>query len=89
MNMIRMVGIVTFFFFFSLTLICIYKDKLNVKIMNTVFIIADIIFYFCWCYATHQKGWLDAPMTLENISPLMCVVIPATVIMGDKLKKFA
>lgn len=91
MNMIQMLGIVTFFYFFSLTLICIYKDKLNVKIMNTVFIIADIAFYFCWCYASHQTRahGLTAPMTLENISPLMCVVIPATLIMGERLKKFA
>lgn len=89
MNMIQMVGIVTFFYFFTLTLICISKDKVSTGVMNMIFIIAGVVFFSCWCYATYLHRGKYSSMILENISPLMCIVIPATLIMSEKIRKYA
>jgi hypothetical protein len=90
MNMMVMLGIVTFFYFFSLTLICFNHDKMLPKFWNWVFIVADIIFFFCWTYAGYQRGWLaDGFLTLDNISPLMCTVVPLTCFMSEKVKDHA
>ena len=88
MNMILMLGIVSVFYFATLILICFYRDKINIKIGNLLFVIADVIFFFCWNYAAYQHGWLeDGFMTLENISPMVCTVIPFIYIMNDKVKR--
>lgn len=90
MNMMQMLGIVLFFYFVSLTLICFYRDKINVKVWNAVFVAVDIIAFFCWNIASYQHGWLDDRfMTLDNISPLMFTVIPLTYFMKDSIKEAA
>ena len=90
MNMQIMLGVGVLCYFLSLFLICYYKDKINVRVGNAVFIIADIILYLLWNLAYAEKGWLDDGfMTLENISPFIFTVIPLTVFMNSKTKDFA
>lgn len=90
MNMIQMLGIVSAVYFVTLLLICVYRNKINVKICNIAFIVADSIGMFLWTYACYLRGWLDDGwLTLDNISPLMFTVIPLTLIMKDSVKKYA
>ena len=90
MDMTVVLGIFTFFFFLSLFIMCYYRSKINVKVWNTVFIIADFIAYSCWNYASYQKGWLrDGWMTLGNISPLMFTIILLTPFMNEKIRDYA
>ncbi len=90
MNMMLMLGIVTFFYFFSLTLMCFYREKMNPKFWNLIFVIADLIFFLCWNLAGYWRGWLnDRFMTLDNISPLMCTVIPLTYLMRENVRDYA
>ncbi len=90
MHMMLMLGILTFIFFTTLFLMCIYRFKLNTKIWNTVFIVADVVCYFLWTYSYHLNDILgDKWLTLTNISPLMFTVIPLTLFMKDRLKMHA
>lgn len=90
MDMTLVLGIFTFFFFVTLSLMCFYRSKINVKLCDMLFIIADFIAYSCWNYASYQKGWLDDGwMTLGNISPLMFTVILLIPFMNDKTKEYA
>ena len=89
MHMMLMAGIILFLYFFSLALVCLYRDKINVKIFNLVFVITDVIFFFCWNYAADQKGWLEKRfMTLDNISPFTFTIIPFIYIMKDSVKEY-
>ncbi len=86
MNMILMLGIVTFLYFFSLTLMCFYREKMNPKFWNAVFVVADIIFFACWNLAAYERGWMkDRFMTLDNISPMMCTMIGLLFFMSPKV----
>ena len=90
MDMMMMLGILTAVFFVSLTLIGLYYDKINVKIFNTVFFIIDVIFYFIWCRAMYERGWLKGGFpTLGNISPMIFTMIPLTIFMKDKVREYA
>ena len=85
--MIVMLGIMTVFYFITLTLICLYRDKINIKVGNLIFVIVDVIFFFFWNLAGYQRGWLDDRfMTLDNISPMVCTMIPFIYVMNDKVK---
>ena len=87
MNMIVMLGILTVFYFITLTLICVYREKINTKICNLIFVIVDIVFFFCWTFAGYQKGWLnDGFLTLDNISPMVCTMIALIYLMNDKVR---
>ena len=55
MNMQIMLGVGVLCYFLSLFLICYYKDKINVRVGNAVFIIADIILYLLWNLAYAEK----------------------------------
>ena len=89
MNMMQMVGIMVVCYFITLTLLAFYRNIINVKVANTVFIIIDVIFLFCWTYAGYQRGWLeDGYLTLENISPFIMTLIPATVFLSDKVRSY-
>lgn len=89
MNMMQMVAIMVAFYFITLTLLCIYRSIINVKIANAIFIIVDLIFFLSWNYAAYLRGWLkDGFMTLENISPFIMTLIPLTVFMNEKVKKY-
>ena len=90
MNMIHMLGVLTIVFFSALTLMCIYRKKLNNPIINPLLIFACAVFFFCWNYAAYLRGWLsDGFMTLENISPFICTVILLTPFMSKRTKDFA
>lgn len=90
MDMTVVLGIFTFFFFVTVSLMCFYRSKINVKLCNTIFIIADFIAYSCWNYAAYQKGWLAGGwLTLGNISPLMFTIILLTPFLNDRVKDYA
>ena len=90
MNMQLMLGVGIACFFLSLFFLCFYKDKLNVKFFNGLFIVLDIIFFLLWNIAAAEKGWLaDGFMTMENISPFTFTVIPLTLFMNKKSKEYA
>ncbi len=88
MHMMLMAGIVLFIYFFSLALICLYRDKLNIKAFNCIFVITDIIFFFCWNYSYFQRGWLDEKfMTLDNISPMIFTMVGLLYFMSDGVRE--
>lgn len=85
-----MLGILAAVFFLSLTLICVYRDQINIKLFNVLFAIVDAIFYFIWNIGMYRRGWLNNGFkTLGNISPMIFTVIPFTFIMRDKVKEYA
>lgn len=89
MNMMQMVAIMVACYFITLTLLCIYRKVINVRIANLVFIIVDVIFFFFWNYAAYLRGWLDDGfMTLENISPFIMTLIPLTLLFNEKVKAY-
>lgn len=90
MHIMQMLGIITVVFFIALSLMCYFRDKLNNPIINDLFIVCDTFFLFCWTYAAYELNWLkDGFMTLENISPFICTVIPFTIFLSDKIKEYA
>ena len=90
MDMNLMLGILASVYFVSLTLICLYSKKINVKVFNIVFIVLDVIFYFIWNVGMYERGWLeDGFETLANISPFTFTLIPFTLLMKDKVKEYA
>ncbi len=89
MNMVQMVGIMVACYFITLTLLCIYRKMINIKVANTLFIIVDLVFFFGWTYASYQSGGLDdGYLTLDNISPMIMTLIPLTVFMSDRVKSY-
>ncbi len=90
MDMMLMLGILAAVYFVAFALICLYHDKLNIKIGNGVFICLDVVFYFLWNVGMYQSRWFDDIYdTLKNISPMMFTVIPLTCLMNDKVKNYA
>lgn len=90
MDMTVVLGIFTLIFFVTLSIMCFYRSKINVKVCNVVFILANFLAYSCWNYASYQKGWLrDGWMTLGNISPLMFTMILLTPFMNEKVREYA
>lgn len=90
MDMMLMLGILAAVYFVSLTLICFYRDAINTKIFNIVFIVCDLIFYFVWNIGMYHHGYLDDGFeTLGNISPMIFTVIPLTLFMKDSVKEYA
>lgn len=90
MHMIQMLGLVTLIYFVTLVLIAFNRDKINVKIGNRIFVIADIILYAFWMYGCYMTGSKITLFTLiGNISPLTCVIVAMTPIFSDKVKEHA
>ena len=90
MHMMLMLGILTFIFFITLFIMCLYRAKINFKVCNTLFIIVDLVAFSAWNYAAYLKGWLDSGwMTLGNISPLMFTVILLTPFMKEGVREYA
>jgi hypothetical protein len=82
-------GIFTFFFFVTLFLMCYYRSKINTRLINALFIVADLLAFSCWTYAGYQRGWINEGwMTLDNISPLMFTLILLTPFMNEKAKDY-
>ncbi|MBP3401783.1 MAG: hypothetical protein J6K85_01860 [Clostridia bacterium] len=89
MNMMQMVGIMVLCYFTSILALSFFHKYINVKLGNTIFIIADLVFFFAWNYAAYQRGWLESGfMTLGNISPFIMTLIPFTVLLSDKVREF-
>ena len=89
MDMTVVLGIFTFFFFVTLSIMCFYRSKINVKLCNILFLIADFLAYSAWNYAAYLKGWLKGGwMTLGNISPLMFTLILLTPFMNEKVRNY-
>lgn len=89
MNMMQMVGIMVLCFFTSILALSFFHKYINVKLGNTIFIIADLIFFFAWNYAAFQRGWLESGfMTLGNISPFIMTLIPLTVLLSPKVREY-
>lgn len=90
MNMMQMVAAMVICYFITLTLLSVYRNQINTKIANLVFIFVDLVFFLSWNYAAYLRGWLkDGFMTLENISPFIMTLIPLTLFMSEKVKRFA
>lgn len=90
MDMMFMLGVLASVFFVSLTIICFYREKINTKIFNIVFIVFDLIFYFIWNIGMYEHGWLENGFeTLGNISPMIFTVIPLTILMKDSVREYA
>ncbi len=89
MNMMQMVGIMVFCYFTSIIALSFFHKYINVRLGNTIFIIADLVFFFAWNYAAFQRGWLDEGfMTLANISPFIMTLIPFTVLLSKKIREY-
>lgn len=88
MHMMQMAGIVLFIYFFSLALICLYRDQLNIKLFNCIFVITDVIFFFCWNLSYFQRGWLNEKfMTLDNISPMIFTMVGLLYFMSNGVRE--
>ena len=88
MHMMQMTGLVLFFYFFSLALICLYRDKINTKIFNVVFVVTDLIFFFCWTYSYYLRGALEGHfLTFDNISPMTFTMIGLLYFMKDSVRE--
>lgn len=89
MNMMQMVTLMVVCYFITLTLLCICRDQIKIKVANTVFIIVDLVFFLGWNYAGYLYGWLeDGFMTFENISPFIMTLIPLTLFMSERVREY-
>ena len=90
MHMIHMLGIVAIVFFVSMLLMCWYRDKLQQRMIDILFICANTVFIFLWNCAGYELGWLKSSlMILDNISPYIATVITLTVILRTKIREYA
>ncbi|MBE6635873.1 MAG: hypothetical protein E7617_06735 [Ruminococcaceae bacterium] len=90
MHIIEMVGAMTLVYFASLLLLCLYRDRINVRVANIAFIIADFVFFAFWTYSAYLSGWLgDGFLTFGNISPLMFTTIMLLPFMNRATRSFA
>ena len=90
MHMLLMLGILTLIYFMALFLISMYRYHINRKACDVIFILADIVFFFCWNYAGFKQGWLDDGwLTLDNISPFIFTLIPLTPLFKQKFAQDA
>ena len=90
MNMQLMLGVAVACYFISVFFLCFYREKLNIKFFNGLFIVLDIILFLLWNIACAENGWLaDGFMTFDNISPFTFTIIPLTVFMNAKTKEYA
>lgn len=89
MHMIQMTGLVSALYFFTLGFLIFYREKINIKIGNLIFVIADVFFFFLWNYGYFVRGSLHTFITFDNISPFIFTVIPLTYIFKDSVKDYA
>lgn len=90
MDMTVVLGIFTFFYFVTLFLMCFYRNKINVRVCNVLFIVADFLAYSSWTYAAYQKNWFnDGWLTLGNISPMTFTVILLIPFMNERVRDYA
>lgn len=89
MNMMQMVGIMVLCYFTSILVLSLMHKHINTRLGNTIFIIADLVFFFFWNYAGYLEGWLkDGFMTFGNISPFIMTLIPLTTLFSQKVREY-
>ena len=89
MDMMLMLIVLAIIYFVSLALLFVYREKINAKIGNAVFIALDAICYFLWNVGMYQSGWFDdIYYMLANISPMIFTVIPLTYVLGKRAKNY-
>ena len=90
MHIMQMLGGISLVFLFALFLMCLFCDRLKSPLVNALLIISCAIFMFAWTFAMYEhNGLKNGFMTLDNISPFICTVIPLTPFMSKKTKDFA
>ena len=90
MDMMLVLGILSLIYFLSVTLLCMYRFKIDTRVWNAVFIGADAVAFSCWTYASYQFGWLkEGWLTLDNISPFTFTLILLTPLLKDKVREYA
>ncbi len=89
MHIIQMVGLVFAIYFSSLAFIIFYRNKINTRIANLIFLISDVFFFFLWNYAYFLRGGLKSFLTLDNISPFIFTLIPFTYLLKEKVREYA
>ena len=90
MHIMQMLGGMSLVFLFALFLMCLFREKLGSSLVNALFICACAVFLFAWTFAMYEhNGLKQGFMTLDNISPFICTVIPLTPFMGKKTQDFA
>lgn len=90
MHIMYMLQILLLVFTVAMFLMCFFREKLNNPVIDPLFLIACAVFFFCWTYATYERNGLkDGFMTLDNISPYICTVIPLTPLLNKKVKDYA
>ncbi len=90
MHIMHMLGIISLIFLAALFLMCFFRERINHPIVNPLLIGACAIFMFSWTYAMYEHNGLKSGfMTLDNISPYICTVIPLTPLMNKRVKDFA
>lgn len=88
MNMIIMAILLVVIYFSALITIVIFRDRIDTRVGNAIFVILDIIFFMALHRVYFNKGWFKTFLTLENISPLTFTLIPFTYLMSDKFKQW-
>ena len=79
-----------FFFCISMALMCIFRDKLDSPLINRLFTIITLVFYFSWTYAGSLLGWTKSGfLTMQNISPFVCTIVVILPLMRKPLRDFA
>ncbi len=90
MHMIQMVGLVVLLYFISVALIALNRDKIDIKLGNRIFVIADIVFYAFWMYGCYLQGSRMTVFTfIGNISPLTCLIVAMTPLFSEKVRSYA
>ena len=89
MHMIEMLAIFSVIYFVTLLMICFYREKINIKVGNAIFIVCDLVCFSFWTYSYYQKGSLNEGfLTLGNISPLMFTLIVLLPFMKKSVREY-
>ena len=86
MHIMLMVLILVIIYFFSLIVIFTYRDKINIKIGNLVFVILNGIIFGLLNLYYYNHGGLEHFLTLDNISPMMFTTMMLIYFMHPKVK---
>lgn len=88
MNMAIMAIILVSIYFTSLAAIIIFRDHIDTRIGNAVFICLDVIFFIALHLNYYNRGAFSTFLTLDNISPFTFTLLPFSYLMKDKVKDY-
>ena len=91
MDMTVLLGIYTCFYFITLFLMCYYRNKINVRVWNLCFFIANFVTFSAWNYGAYlYTNWLKYGwMTFGNISPMTFTIIILLPIFNERVREYA